>query len=487
MSCEGAKTCSDCLANQWNLPANKINFGEDNCQWCPEASTCMTMSNQTSCSGSTMINFANGICPELNCPLDRIFHSPYICSPYGIAILCLTTFIILLTIFTAFSWYRSSKAKILRRKLNSGARGDYKRCRECGETSQSQNFMCKECNRNERFDGTTIAGSLTSVAGIWFTLVVPQLAPLVILAGGVAVSLFVFVFYLGRNTPSEEDRLLSSQYLIVEEDVEANEKLTFGLDNITTSHLRYGIAKEISRENQAVNFVLETTLGLDIAVSLSRVMFGFYIWISIGLLLLVITSPWTYITQTILPIAVLLPSLVLATPMRNRKQAIVVTSKYIIIAQQATRSVRISSVKFTDVKEIKIRKTEGDNTGTVYILQNDQTRQTIYQLASVADFEAALVHAQFDGKLKEPERRLARNCFTKNYMTIYLGMALLFSVGCGGWMFVDFFRFGFDWIKLWAGIGLLSMSGAFFAMRNLLKLANPFFQDNFIYTPRVQL
>lgn len=37
------------------------------------------------------------------------------------------------------------------------------------------------------------------------------------------------------------------------------------------------------------------------------------------------------------------------------------------------------------------------------------------------------------------------------------------------------------------GIGLLSMSGAFFAMRNLLKLANPFFQDNFIYTPRVQL
>lgn len=52
--------------------------------------------------------------------------------------------------------------------------GDYKRCRECGETSQSQNFMCKECNRNERFDGTTIAGSLTSVAGIWFTLVVPQ-------------------------------------------------------------------------------------------------------------------------------------------------------------------------------------------------------------------------------------------------------------------------------------------------------------------------
>lgn len=109
-----------------------------------------------------------------------------------------------------------------------------------------------------------------------------KLAPLVILAGGVAVSLFVFVFYLGRNTPSEEDRLLSSQYLIVEEDVEANEKLTFGLDNITTSHLRYGIAKEISRENQAVNFVLETTLGLDIAVSLSRVMFGFYIWISIG-------------------------------------------------------------------------------------------------------------------------------------------------------------------------------------------------------------
>lgn len=170
-----------------------------------------------------------------------------------------------------------------------------------------------------------------------------------------------------------------------------------------------------------------------------------------GLLLLVITSPWTYITQTILPIAVLLPSLVLATPMRNRKQAIVVTSKYITIAQQATRSVRISSVKFTDVKEIKIRKTEGDNTGTVYILQNDQTRQTIYQLASVADFEAALVHAQFDGKLKEPERHLARNCFTKNYMTIYLGMALLFSVGCGGWMFVDLFRFGFDWIKLWAG------------------------------------
>ena len=110
-----------------------------------------------------------------------------------------------------------------------------------------------------------------------------QFAAFVILLVGTGFTALVYVMKLFRSsTASEEERLLSTQYLIVEDDVEANEKFTFGLDNIITSQLRYSMAKEISRENQAVNFVLETTQHLDLVVVMSRFMFGFYIWIATG-------------------------------------------------------------------------------------------------------------------------------------------------------------------------------------------------------------
>jgi hypothetical protein len=124
MNCGAATSCGDCLVDQWNLPAKAINITSgDYCQWCPESNACVILNNSTSCSGSSMVNFANQICPELTCALNRISTSPYICSKYGIVIFCLTIVLLLLTGFTIFSWIRSSKAKNVRCKMNSGARG----------------------------------------------------------------------------------------------------------------------------------------------------------------------------------------------------------------------------------------------------------------------------------------------------------------------------------------------------------------------------
>ena len=107
---------------------------------------------------------------------------------------------------------------------------------------------------------------------------------MVLLVGtGFTALIYILKIFKNSSVQSEEQKLLSSQYLIVEEDVEANDKLTFGLDNITNNKLKYSIAKEISREGQAVNFVLETVQHLDIIVSLSRLMLGLYVWISVGM------------------------------------------------------------------------------------------------------------------------------------------------------------------------------------------------------------
>jgi hypothetical protein len=347
--------------------------------------------------------------------------------------------------------------------------------------------MCKACDRIENYYPTTVTGVVSSLLGLWYTFVVPGYAPLIILLFGSAfVALFFILQFFKTARADEEQRLLSSQYLIIEEDVEANEKLTFGLDNITTNQLRFSIAKEISRENQAVNFVLETTQDLDMVVSLSRFMLGFYVWISTGIILAITLIGWTYFSQILLPIAVLLPTLAFSTPIKSRKQAIVITSKNIIIAQQASRKVRISSIKFTDVKEIRIKKTEGyDQYGQLSILKNDDTRQVVFQLTSIADFEAALTHAQFEGKLQEKEGpQLARNRFTRNYMKIMIGFSLVMCSCVAAWMIVDSFWRGFNWIKLWAGLGMIAMGAGFYPMRHMLEMANPFIQDVFVYTRR---
>ena len=159
--------------------------------------------------------------------------------------------------------------------------------------------------------------------------------------------------------------------------------------------------------------------------------------------------------QTMVPIAVLLPLLGFLTPMKNRKQAIVISSKNIIIARQATRKIQISTIKLTDVKSINIRKIEGGDAGQVSFMKTDDTRQTVYHLASINDFEAALVHAQFEGKLSEVQKKLVRNFCTRNFTNFLLGWAIICALGIGGWYIIQALTSGWNWLLLWGGTFLV--------------------------------